>query len=138
MSAVSYHDVHVNVNHATLDHLPDWDALLDQAVSRGTPGYRNASGFALACALRDHGLVQSCAVPTMVRYADLVNRPPAPHAYTIAEAMASLRSAYSHPRRLPTHPLYGPDGPTTGAPFPPSAPLCNPPQNSTGGPGRNG
>jgi hypothetical protein len=117
MPVISYYDVRVNVN----DCPPDVDALLDQAIQRGVPGYRNAAGFALACALRDYGLDLPYATRLMVRYADLVNRQPSPHAYTTAETLASLRSAYSHPRRLRTHPLYG----SAGTPPPP---ICNPPQ----------
>lgn len=60
-------------------------------------GTRNNSGFDLACQLRDSGMVESEAEPYMLEYA---RRTPG-NGYTENEALASLKSAFTGPRRDP-------------------------------------
>jgi putative DNA primase/helicase len=58
---------------------------------------RNLVGFHLACQLRDDGISEAEAVEIMLAYAKQV--PQGKNAYTIQEALASLRSAYQRPPR---------------------------------------
>ena len=68
-------------------------ALLDAAVKAGTPGNRNAAGFALARALRDNGYTFDAAQVHMLTYQSAVQR--GIHEYTEREALATLRSTYA-------------------------------------------
>ncbi|MDQ2906750.1 MAG: bifunctional DNA primase/polymerase [Chloroflexota bacterium] len=70
---------------------------LDHALQMTAPGRRNQDGFALACQLRDAGFLEGEAVPVLHAYA---RRAPG-DGYTEREALRSLRSAFSHPRRRP-------------------------------------
>lgn len=60
-------------------------------------GVRNITGLNLACQLRDAGLTLMQAETFMSHYQHRVTNPHTP--YTIAEAMSSLRQAYSRPAR---------------------------------------
>jgi len=72
---------------------------LGDAVARATHGNRNATGFWLACQLRDDGLSQQHATTLLLVYANRV--PQERSSYTSKEALASVKSAYSRPRREP-------------------------------------
>ncbi len=72
---------------------------LAEAVAGAIHGNRNAMGFWLACQLRDDGLTQEHATTLLLVYA---NRVPQEHStYSSQEALASVKSAYSRPRREP-------------------------------------
>ena len=60
-------------------------------------GNRNQVGFFLACQLRDDGLSEAQAREIMLAYAKQVPKGKSP--YTIQEALATVRSAYSRPPR---------------------------------------
>ena len=75
------------------------DYWLGNALDRAAPGNRNATGFDLACQLRDAGLGESEAAGFMRTYAAHV--PQNGSAYLESEAMASLREAYKTPAREP-------------------------------------
>jgi hypothetical protein len=62
-------------------------------------GGRNDTGFDLACQLRDNGYPVSEAEAALLDYQRRV--PQNGHAYTVAEAVASVRSAYTRPQREP-------------------------------------
>jgi hypothetical protein len=67
---------------------------LRQALERSRPGTRNATGYWLACRLRQSGLGIEAARAIMLRYAAQVA--PGDHPYQEREALSSLRSAYQH------------------------------------------
>jgi P4 family phage/plasmid primase-like protien len=76
------------------------DFWLDRALNQARIGTRNATGFWLACQLRDAGLSQTEAETIMESYAGRVpadSKDP----YTEAAAMASLRGAYNASPRDP-------------------------------------
>lgn len=73
-----------------------------RALDQANPGNRNDTGFWLACQLRDLGLSEEEAVEFMCRYAEGV--PQGGEAYTVQEALASLRQAYKHEPREPAVP----------------------------------
>jgi len=62
-------------------------------------GNRNETGLFLACQLRDSGLSQSEAETVMIQYANMA--PVSNHPYTQNEARASLKQAFTRPRRDP-------------------------------------
>lgn len=64
----------------------------------GSRDGRNAAGFDLACQLRDDELTTAEAERVMLAYQQAV-RDTGDHEYTQAEALASLKSAYSRPAR---------------------------------------
>lgn len=70
---------------------------LGKALAKTTTGQRNATGLWLACQLRDSGIGQSDAESVMRQYAGRV--PQGSEPYTEREAIASTKSAYSHPPR---------------------------------------
>jgi hypothetical protein len=65
------------------------------ALERARPGTGNATGYWLACRLRDTGISQEAAAAILLRYATQVAA--GDHPYYVREALASLRSAYQHP-----------------------------------------
>lgn len=69
------------------------------ALKRAAPGTRNATGFDLACQLRDAGLSESDAEQFMLDYAAHVIQAEDP--YRDEEALQSLASAYAGQRRGP-------------------------------------
>jgi GTPase SAR1 family protein len=73
---------------------------LGKALAQSKDGNRNTIGFWLAQQLRDAGLREFDAGPTMRSYASLATGL-GDVPYTETEAMASLRSAYSQPAREP-------------------------------------
>lgn len=73
---------------------------LAQAIQRAGPGTRNATGFWLATMLRDDGLPAGEIAEKMQEYARAV-RDRGDHPYTEFEALASIKSALSTPRRSP-------------------------------------
>lgn len=70
---------------------------LQRALGKVAPGNRNETGFWLACQLRDSGLTYLAALIVMRRYQEGV--PASDHAYTVAEASASLDQAFLQPAR---------------------------------------
>jgi len=77
---------------------PNLDDWLGKALARGVDGQRNKTGFWLACQLRDDGVSQSEAETVLRSYQAQV-RGQGRGAYTLKEALDSLRSAYkSGPR----------------------------------------
>lgn len=75
------------------------DKWLESALQRASEGNRNAVGFYLACQLRDDGISESEARSILLEYAHSVQQ--GKTVYREAEALASLRSAYSRSRRDP-------------------------------------
>jgi hypothetical protein len=75
---------------------------LQRALERARPGTRNATGYWLACRLRDAGVVVEEARTIILRYAAQVA--PGDHPYQPREALASLRSAYQHTSLAPDSP----------------------------------
>ena len=71
---------------------------LTWALARAAVGNRNATGFALACQLRDAGLSMGEAESVMRQYAGQVQQS-AGNPYGDGEAMATLKSAWVAPRR---------------------------------------
>ena len=71
---------------------------LRRALERARPGTRNATGYWLACHLRDDGVSRGAAEAILRRYAAQVAA--GDHPYRAYEALASLRSAYQHRSRL--------------------------------------
>ena len=71
---------------------------LTWALARAAVGNRNATGFDLACQLRDAGLSMGEAESVMRQYAGQVQQS-AGNPYGDGEAMATLKSAYAAPRR---------------------------------------
>lgn len=72
---------------------------LSQALQRASEGNRNATGFWLACQLRDDHLSEAEARSIILSYANQVQEGREP--YTSKEAIASVRSAYKRPPREP-------------------------------------
>lgn len=72
------------------------DHWLGKALARCSVGARNATGFWLACQLRDAGLGEFEAAQTMRAYAARV---PDPQSYSDREALSSLRTAYAQTAR---------------------------------------
>jgi len=72
---------------------------LAEAVAYAIHGNRNETGFWLACQLRDDGLSQQHATTLLLVYANRV--PQERSSYSSKEALASVKSAYSRPRREP-------------------------------------
>lgn len=89
------------------------DVWLQRALRRASVGNRNDTGLWLACQLRDSGLGQSRAEATLRDYARSLGGD-----YTEAEALATVRSAYSRPAREPAKASGQP-----AAPDPPVIPL---------------
>lgn len=81
----------------TPDRAEKWLRL---ALERARPGARNATGYWLACRLRDDGLSVLEAEAILLRYAAQVTS--GDHPYTAREALSSLRSAYQHLGLVPT------------------------------------
>jgi len=81
------------------------DRIVKQAVGKAKEGTRNATGFDLACQLRDNRITQADASPLMLQYANAVRDLPSDNGkqspYTEKEALESLASAY---RRAPREP----------------------------------
>jgi hypothetical protein len=71
-----------------------------RALERAAPGQRNATGFWLACQLRDADLDLGEAEAVLRAYAAQAS--PGDHPYRVREALASLHSAYQQPRRAAT------------------------------------
>lgn len=65
---------------------------LGKALAKAAPGNRNATGFWLACQLRDAGLSEPTAEAVMLDYAGRV--PQGSDPYTEREALASLHKAF--------------------------------------------
>lgn len=81
------------------------DRLLDRALRNARTDGRNNAGFWYACQLRDNGVPEQLARGLMERYAANVgptNQKGKDERYTVAEAHASLRKAYSAAPRDPT------------------------------------
>lgn len=72
---------------------------LGKALAKSVDGNRNDTGHGLACQLRDSGMPEGEAWNVMQAYQARVPQSGTP--YTVAEARASLRSAYSHAPRPP-------------------------------------
>lgn len=70
---------------------------LDRALATAREGNRNATGFWLACQLRDDGVSRADAEGYLLAYAVNVGAGQKP--YTEAEALRSLTQAYSRPAR---------------------------------------
>lgn len=91
------HEAYMAEQRRTLDIDPTIDIgqALDLAIKRAQPGNRNVTGFWLACKLRDSGMAQADAQPLMQAY-QITFENSGDHPYAWDEALASLRSAYSH------------------------------------------
>jgi len=76
------------------------DLWLRRALDRVAPGTRNATGFWLACQLRDAGLDEDAAAAVLGDYVAAVGGIGG-HPYTEAEARKSLDEAYARPARDP-------------------------------------
>jgi len=89
---------------------PNPEKWLTKYVGEASEGNRNATGLLLASQLRDDGLTFDEARQWITSYQTSVTTSDSP--YTISEAIASLRSAYSMPIREPardiTKPAYNP------------------------------
>ena len=72
--------------------------LLEKALTKATQGSRNETGLWLACQLRDDGYSEAEAESVMLDYASRV-RGNSTKSYTKAEAIATLKSAFSKPPR---------------------------------------
>ncbi|MGE5612377.1 MAG: DUF3987 domain-containing protein [Bacillota bacterium] len=77
---------------------------LSRAVAQSTSGKRNETGLWLACQLRDAGIAEAQATDTLREYASRVEQPDPAKPYTVEEALATVRSAYSRPAREPAAP----------------------------------
>jgi hypothetical protein len=86
---------------ATKDPLQAGDYWLQKALAQARPGNRNQTGFDLACQLRDSGLSRGEAEVYMRKY--LQGVPKCEDPYTLSEALASLKEAFSAPAREPAH-----------------------------------
>jgi Bifunctional DNA primase/polymerase, N-terminal len=71
--------------------------LLERALDRARGEGRNATGFWLACQLRDNGFGKDEAGSVLLQYTDFVHQDP--HPYHLKEALASLSSAYRRAAR---------------------------------------
>jgi hypothetical protein len=78
----------------------DGNYWLQQALEKAVPGTRNATGFWLACQLRDNGIGFDEASSLMQRYGMQVGQRGS-ELYTLQEALRSLSSAYNAPAREP-------------------------------------
>lgn len=78
------------------------DDLLQAAIQAGSIGNRDNACFALCCHLRDRLIGIDAAKAVVLAYQKAVTDPRNP--YTQAEALSSLRSAYSRPPRPPKYP----------------------------------
>ena len=78
----------------------DGSYWLHQALAKAMPGTRNATGFWLACQLRDNGVGFGEASSLLQQYAAEVSRQ-GDEPYTVQEALRSLSSAYQTPARPP-------------------------------------
>ena len=76
------------------------ERLLGMALQRAGCGTRNRVGFWLATQLRDNGHDQVAATNIMLRYQVAVTNL-GEHAYSTAEALRTVQSAYNHPPREP-------------------------------------
>lgn len=78
----------------------DWTPadFLAEALRKASDGNRNATGFWLACQLRDQGYSEAEAGDTLRDYAASV---PNPDTYSDGEALSSVRQAYSESAREP-------------------------------------
>jgi len=79
------------------------EGLLVTALGKSSGG-RNDNGFWLACQLRDNGFTEAEAAPTMLKYqagVPSVNTKAQVEPYTVDEAIASLKQAYSSMPREP-------------------------------------
>jgi putative DNA primase/helicase len=74
---------------------------LESAIERSADDGRNASGFWLACQLRDNGLTREEAEPWLLEYQAAVENA-GDHPYTVEEALQSLAQAYGREPRDPT------------------------------------
>ena len=72
--------------------------LLDKALGKAAQGSRNETGLWLACQLRDSGCTEAEAEDVMLDYANRVHGN-GTEPYTRAEAIATLKSAFSKPAR---------------------------------------
>ena len=72
--------------------------LLDKALDKATQGSRNETGLWLACQLRDSGYTEAEAAGVMLDYTNRVHGN-GTEPYTRAEAIATLKSAFSKPAR---------------------------------------
>lgn len=80
------------------------ERLLSEALKQARMAGRNNAGFWLAAQLRDSGYAEQEAEETLRDYAARVskkNTKGQPEPYTQAEALASVRQAYSRPAREP-------------------------------------
>jgi Bifunctional DNA primase/polymerase, N-terminal len=75
------------------------DVWLQRALSKALEGNRNATGFWLACQLRDDHIPEAEARSIILTYANLA--PEGNEPYTSKEAIASVRSAYKRDPREP-------------------------------------
>lgn len=73
--------------------LPPEEYWLQQALQRAQPGTRNATGYWLACRLRDKGVDEVTAQAVMRQFAAQVGSA-GDHPYEPEEALVSLASAY--------------------------------------------
>lgn len=73
--------------------LPPDQYWLQQALQRAQPGTRNATGYWLACRLRDKGVDETTARTVLQQFAARVGSL-GDHAYEAEEALVSLASAY--------------------------------------------
>jgi len=74
---------------------------LAEALMKATTGSRNQIGFQLALQLRDDGLSEAEAKNILLSYANRVLQPSCSKPYTEAEALKSVKSAYSREKRDP-------------------------------------
>ena len=111
---------------------------LGKALAKTVDGSRNDTGHWLACQLRDNGVSESEATELMRAYQARCPQNGTP--YTEREALATVRSAYSHPARSPasrgnatgTKPYRIPRGAHGYAPEPSEAmPQTPPPMGAT-------
>lgn len=78
---------------AGVDRSPD--TWLTKALQRRVPGTSNATGYWLACQLRDDGTSVSEAEGIMIDYASAVRSAGSKSGYTDKEALQTLHSAYN-------------------------------------------
>jgi len=89
------------VSFTPADPIQAGDYWFEKALAQARPGNRNQTGFDLACQLRDSRLPRNAAEVYMRKYVQEVPRCDDP--YTVAEALTSLKEAYSAPAREPAH-----------------------------------
>ena len=83
--------------------------LLEKAVSKATEGNRNQTGLWLACQLRDHGYTEAEAEGVILEFASRIHGN-GTEPYSRAEAVATLKSAFSRPARAKSVRGYSNDG----------------------------